>query len=375
MPPENFKDHMSLKSAYLRLVKSGALKQDSAQEQAVFALASYSNALKAAQGLFGFILRAPCGLYLYGPPGRGKSMMMDLFFKYAPVSLKRRVHFHAFMAEVHKYIHQWREGDKKARQDVFGQNKGDDPIVPLAALIAKKTKLLCFDEFQVSDIADAMILGRLFDALITKGVSFVITSNRYPDDLYKDGLNRERFLPFIAMIKKSFKMVELGGPRDFRQDRLLGARTYFSPTTDPSLRDAFYALWGELSALNEVRAAEIMVNERLLRFEQAAGPLLLANFKELCAVNNGPSDYLAIAERFTTVFIADVPILSPENRNEAKRFVTLIDALYEAHTLLVILAEAEPDALYPVGTGAFEFERTASRLQEMRSHDYISRPR
>jgi cell division protein ZapE len=313
------------------------------------------------------------GLYLWGPPGRGKSMMMDLFFDNVRVEPKQRVHFHAFMSQVHHLIRKWREGDAAARKDIFGTHKGDDPIAPVARLLAKQAQLLCFDEFQVTDIADAMILGRLFEALFAQKVILVATSNRPPDDLYKDGLNRDLFVPFITMIKTRLKVIEVDGPKDFRLDRLRGVKTYFFPTTSQASRDGFDALWRDMTRLNSEREAVLTVNERKIRFQRAAGPLLRATFDELCGAANGPADYLAIAERFTTVFIENVPILSPSNRNEARRFVTLIDALYEASAKTVILAEAEPEGLYPAGDGAFEFERTVSRLEEMRSEAYLAR--
>lgn len=363
----------SIKSAYRNLLKSGELKPDPAQKAAVDALCDLQNALQT-RGLAALFAGArPAGLYLWGPPGRGKSMMMDLFFDNIRIAPKQRVHFHAFMSQVHHLIRKWRESDAAGRKAVFGAYKGDDPIPPVARLLAAQAQLLCFDEFQVTDIADAMILGRLFEALFANKVVLVATSNRPPDDLYKDGLNRDLFAPFISMIKTRLKVIEVAGPKDFRLDRLRGAKTYFFPTTSPEARAGFDALWRDMTRLNSEREAALTVNERKLILKRAAGPLLRATFAELCGEANGPADYLAIAERFTTVFIEDVPILSPANRNEARRFVTLIDALYEASAKTVILAEAEPARLYPAGDGAFEFERTVSRLEEMRSDDYLSR--
>ncbi len=363
----------SIKSAYRNLLKSGELKPDAAQQAAIDALCDLQSALqnRGFLGLFGN--GAGAGLYLWGPPGRGKSMMMDLFFDNVRIEPKQRVHFHAFMSQVHHLIRKWREGDAAARKAIFGTHKGDDPIAPVARLLAKQAQLLCFDEFQVTDIADAMILGRLFEALFAQKVILVATSNRPPDDLYKDGLNRDLFVPFITMIKTRLKVIEVDGPRDFRLDRLRGVKTYFFPTTSAESRQGFDALWRDMTRLNSEREAVLTVNERKIHFRRAAGPLLRATFDELCGAANGPADYLALAERFTTVFIENVPILSPSNRNEARRFVTLIDALYEASAKTVILAEAEPEGLYPTGDGAFEFERTVSRLEEMRSEDYLAR--
>ncbi|MGZ3298836.1 MAG: cell division protein ZapE [Asticcacaulis sp.] len=363
----------SIKTAYRNLIKSGELKADAAQKAAIDALCDLQGAIQRRGWMSVLGGGRPCGLYLWGPPGRGKSMMMDLFFGNVRIEPKQRVHFHAFMSQVHHLMRKWRESDAAARRAVFGTHKGDDPIPPVANLLAKQAQLLCFDEFQVTDIADAMILGRLFEALFAKRVILVATSNRPPDDLYKDGLNRDVFLPFIAMIKTRLRVIEVHGPKDFRMDRLRGAKTYFFPTTSPESRAGFEALWRDMTRLNTEREAVLTVNERRLSFRRAAGPLLRATFAELCAAANGAADYLAIAERFTTVFIENVPVMSPANRNEARRFVTLIDALYEASTKTVILADAEPSGLYPAGDGAFEFERTVSRLEEMRSEAWLSR--
>ncbi|MDP9102395.1 MAG: cell division protein ZapE, partial [Pseudomonadota bacterium] len=244
----------------------------------------------------------------------------------------------------------------------------------VAEKIAGEARLLCFDEFHVTDIADAMILGRLFEALVERGVVVVATSNRAPDYLYKDGLNRQLFLPFIAMLKARLQVVRVAGPRDFRLDRLRGARAYFSPL-DAEAESGFDTLWAALLDGAEETGATLDVLGRKLRLPHAAGGHLRSTFVALCGQALGANDYLAIAGRFHTVFLEDVPVLTPERRNEAARFVTLIDALYEAKAKLVILAAAEPDALYPAGDGAFEFERTASRLQEMRSEAWIEATR
>jgi len=367
----------SLRAAYKRLVKQGRIAPDPAQAKAVEAFGRLEGELgKLKDPALPFFGRPkpPRGLYLWGPPGRGKSMLMDLFFDGAGVARKQRYHFHVFMAEVHALVGQWREGDQATRKRVFGTHKGDDPIPPVAKLIADKARLLCFDELQVTDIADAMILGRLFEALFELGVTLVATSNRPPDELYKDGINRQLFVPFIDMIKQRCVVCELGGPRDFRLDRLKGARVWFSPI-DKQTSAAFDALWKDMTSVTREIGAHIDVLGRRLSFARAAGGMVRSTFRELCVEPLGPQDYLAIAERFPTVFLEGVPKLSADKRNEARRLVTLIDALYEAGTKLVVLAEAEPDDLYPKGDGAFEFERTASRLQEMRSADYVERVR
>ncbi|MEI9903671.1 MAG: cell division protein ZapE [Asticcacaulis sp.] len=367
---------MGIRSEYKRLIKLGDLTPDAAQKAGVESLFRLERRIRQSKSwwraLLGLRPRV-YGMYLWGPPGRGKSMMMDLFYRNAHMVSKRRVHFHAFMAEVHGLIRQWRESSPAQRKDIFGTHKGDDPIAPTARLIARQSQLLCFDEFQITDIADATILSRLVEALFDHKVILVMTSNRAPGELYKNGLNREYVLPFIAMIEQKCQVIEIAGPRDFRMDRLKGAKTYFFPSTSAESVAGFNALWADMTRLNDEREAVLTVNERRLAFRRAAGPLLRATFAELCGENNGASDYIAIAERFTTVFIENVPVMSPANRNEAWRFTKLIDELYEAQAKAVILAEAEPARLYPAGDGAFEFARTVSRLEEMRSEDYLSR--
>jgi cell division protein ZapE len=368
----------SIRTAYRERVQRGDIQADAAQEAAVEVLARLESDLNEAGEASAFYFfrkpKAPRGVYLWGPVGRGKSMLMDLFFECAPWERKRRVHFYAFMAEIHGLIDHWRKGDAAARRKQFGQHKGDDPIGPVAALVASQARLFCFDELQVTDIADAMILGRLLEALFEAGVTLVATSNRPPQDLYKDGLNRQLFLPSIALIEDKLQVVAIRGPTDFRLDRLRGARIYLSPI-DEANRAAFDGLWRDMTDGAAEIGAAVEVLGRKLKFRRASGGLLRASFAELCGQALGPQDYLAIAERFHTVFLEDLPKLTVEKRDEARRLVTLIDALYEASAKLVVLAQAEPDDLYPAGDGAFEFERTASRLQEMRSAGYLERVR
>jgi cell division protein ZapE len=361
----------SFRNAYRKRLRDGLIKPDAGQGAAVEALARLEADLKRGRGLFG-TRRPPRGVYLWGPVGRGKSMLMDLFFAAAPEPKKRRVHFQAFMAEVHGLVGEWRKGDTAARRARFGQARGDDPVAPVADLIAKGARLLCFDELQVTDIADAMILGRLFEHLFERGVTLVATSNRHPDDLYRDGLNRQLFLPFIALLKQKLDVVAVDGPTDFRLDRLRAAKVWFSPI-DAKARAGFDALWRDLLGDATETGATLEVLGRQLHLPRAYGGLLRASFADLCAAALGPQDYLAIASRFHTVFLEAVPVLTPAQRNEARRFVTLIDSLYEAGARLVVLADAEPDALYPSGDGAFEFERTASRLHEMRSAAWLEK--
>jgi cell division protein ZapE len=365
----------ALQAAYDARLARGEIRPDPAQAAGLAALVRLEQDLARAQPARGLFRKreaaAQQGVYLWGPVGRGKSMLMDLFVEAAPVAAKRRTHFHVFMGEVHRLIDAWRKGDAAARKARFGQSKGDDPIPAVAEAVAKSATLLCFDELQVTDIADAMILGRLFEALFARGVTLVATSNRVPDDLYKDGINRQLFLPFIDMLKARMQIVRVAGAHDYRLDRLRAAGAWFSPI-DPDNERSFAGLWREMLDGQEETGAELEVLGRKITLPHAAGGMLRASFASLCSVALGPNDYLALAAAFHTVFLEDVPKLSPARREEARRFVTLIDALYEAHARVVFLAEAEPFRLYPAGDGAFEFERTASRLQEMRSADWFA---
>jgi cell division protein ZapE len=240
----------------------------------------------------------------------------------------------------------------------------------VADLVAETSRLLCFDEFQVTDIADAMILGRLFEALFARGVTLVATSNREPDALYKDGINRQLFLPFIDLLKQRLDVVSVDGHHDYRLDRLRAAGTWFSPN-DPDNQRSFDALWRDLLGPEEESGATLEVLGRKIHLPHASGGLMKGSFASLCSVALGPNDYVAMAARFHTVFLEDVPKLTPARREEARRLVILIDALYEAHVRLIVLAEGQPAQLYPAGDGSFEFERTASRLEEMRSADWL----
>lgn len=363
-----------LQSAYDAKLASGEIRPDPVQAAALVPLVRLEEDLARAEpsGFSSFFKKPESqrGVYLIGPVGRGKSMLMDLFFAHAPVAKKRRVHFHVFMGETHRLIDAWRRGDAAARKARFGQTRGDDPIAPAADVIAGQARLLCFDEFQVTDIADAMILGRLFEALFARGVTLVATSNRMPDELYKNGINRQLFLPFIELLKSKVEVVVVAGQHDYRLDRLRAAGSWFSPI-DPDNERSFRALWSDMLNGEAETGETLEVLGRKIHLPHAAGGMLRASFASLCSVALGPNDYVAIAERFHTVFIEDVPKLSSNRREEARRFVILVDALYEAHTRTVLLAEAEPTLLYPEGDGAFEFERTASRLQEMRSADWL----
>ncbi|MDO9078364.1 MAG: cell division protein ZapE [Brevundimonas sp.] len=361
-----------IRTAYDRRLAEGRLTPDPSQIPVVEALTRLEKDL-GRRGLFGTVPEVR-GVYLWGPPGRGKSLLMDMFCASVPEPRKTRAHFHAFMARVHDLVRQWREGDAKARKAVFGQSKGDDPIKPVAELIASEARLLCFDELQVTDIADAMILGRLFEALFERGVVLAVTSNRAPDQLYLNGINRQLFLPFIAMLERKCVVVSVSGARDWRLDRLMGTRVWYTGT-DMGRRTGFEGLWGQLKGEQQEAPTRLQVLGREVVIARTDGGLARATFAELCETALGPQDYLAIAARFHTLFLEDVPILGPDNHQAARRFVTLVDALYEAGTRLVVLAEAAPEALYREGVGAFEFERTVSRLNEMASADWLARER
>lgn len=354
--------------AYENRLKQGLLTRDPAQGSAVAALSRLEVDL-GRRRWFGGVPEVR-GVYLWGPPGRGKSILMDLFFACAPEQRKRRVHFHAFMARVHDLIRQWREGDRQTRQRVFGAHKGDDPIDPVAALIASEARLLCFDELQVTDIADAMILGRLFDALFARKVVICVTSNRAPERLYRDGINRPLFEPFIDRIVERCEVVPLSGARDWRLDRMKASRVWFNGEGE-ARRTGFEQLWEDLRGGMPECPTCLKVLGREVVIQRTAGSLARATFEELCDTPLGPQDYLAIAERFHTLFLENIPLLTPDNRHAARRFVTLIDALYEARTRLVAIAAGAPEQLYPAGDGAFEFQRTVSRLNEMSSQSWL----
>ena len=306
---------------------------------------------------------APNGLYLVGGVGRGKSMLMDLFFACADVPRKRRIHFHQFMQECHRRIHAW----KKA-------HPGEpDPIPPLADAVAAEAALLCFDEFQVHDIADAMILGRLFEALFARGVVVVATSNTLPDDLFKGRPGRDAFLPFIALIKQRLDVLVLDAARDYRRERILGLPTWHTPLGGRAER-ALDAAFKELTGEAQGKPCRLAVLGRSLELPQAARGVARADFEALCGRNLGPADYLALATHIHTLLLDGVPRLGPENADKARRFITLVDALYEHRCKLVASAAAPPDQIYERGENAAMFEQTASRLMEMQSQGYLSLP-
>lgn len=304
----------------------------------------------------------PQGLYLYGGVGRGKSMLMNLFFETAPVAAKERIHFHAFMRDIHAEVH-------RRRQMPMYEDEGD-PIPGMADGIADSATLLCLDEIEIRDIADAMIVGRLFQKLFERGVVVVATSNRHPDDLYKHGLQRERFVPFIGLIKGTLDLLHLDAAQDYRLGRLAGQMVYHVPL-GASADAALDAAWARLTDDAPATPDEVIVQGRRVPVPAAAHQVARFSFADLCRTNLGPSDYFAIAAQFATVIIKDIPAMDEEMKDAARRFVTLVDALYEHRTALVCSAAAPPERLYTGGEGGFEFARTASRLIEMQAADYI----
>ena len=355
--------------AYRTLLAAGELKPDRDQQRAVAALDRLARDLARPSGglidrLFGRS-KWVFGVYLWGGVGRGKSMLMDLAFDHIPIAPKTRVHFHAFMLDVHQRL-------RAARAEEKG-----DPIPIVAQGIAAQARLLCFDEMVINNTADAMILSRLFTALLEEGVAVVTTSNRPPTDLYMDGLNRELFLPFIALIGERMQVIPLNGPTDYRLDRLEGVETWHVPNGEvasEAMSRAFFQLT-DFSVEDRARVPSeelALPGGRTLHVPQSLTGVAVFSFKRLCGEARGAADYLAIAQRFHTVFLVGVPVMTPEMRNEAARFATLVDALYEHKVKLIAAADTEPPELYPAGTGAFEFGRTASRLEEMKSADYLA---
>ncbi|MFY9760518.1 MAG: cell division protein ZapE [Xanthobacteraceae bacterium] len=309
------------------------------------------------------------GLYIYGEVGRGKTMLMDFFFETSPVERKRRAHFHEFMLDVHERIHGVRQGMKR------GDHEGEDPIRLVADALAEEAWLLCFDEFHVTDIADAMILGRLFKQLFERGIVMVATSNVAPDELYKDGLNRALFVPFIHMLEARMDIVRLDARTDFRLEKLAGLPVWYVPAdaaADLKLDEA----WRRLTGGNGGAAHELALHGRTIHVPHAFMGVARFSFHELCELPLAAADYLRIAHEYHTIVLDHVPVMTYDNRNAAKRFIILIDTLYDHNVKLIASADAEPDALYRADEGfeAAEFKRTASRLIEMRSQSYLARP-
>lgn len=362
----------SVIARYEELIAAGELRPDPEQRAAALRLNKLQEELEAVPPRGSLLWRlgrtkpgAPKGVYMWGGVGRGKSMLMDLFHHCLKIERKRRVHFHEFMLEVHD------------RLRIERMNEKGNPIEPVVAAIAEETRCLNFDEMVVNNSADAMIMSRLFAGLVDAGVTLVTTSNRAPSELYKDGLNREHFLPFIALIEQRLDVLTLNGPTDYRMQRMAGVETWHVPNgaeATAAVREAFF----KMTDYPPEDAAHVPTEDidvgggRLLHVPKSLKGVAVFSFKRLCAEARGASDYLAIARRYHTVIMVGIPKLGPENRNEAARFVTLIDSLYEHKVKLIATADAEPAQLYEAGDGRFEFDRTVSRLMEMQSQDYLA---
>ncbi|MDX8443694.1 cell division protein ZapE [Mesorhizobium australafricanum] len=375
---DGIQTHATVRQRYDHLVESGVVARDPAQERIVAALDRLIEEISAKRlaqksSALGWLFaskRQPRetvkGLYIHGGVGRGKTMLMDMFFELLPVRRKRRVHFNDFMADVQDRIQKHRQ----ARKD--GTVKEDDPIPPVARVLADEAWVLCFDEFSVTDIADAMILSRLFSALFANGVVLVATSNVAPQNLYRDGLNRQLFLPFISLLQRNAEVMTLDADKDYRQEKLNRQPVYVTPdnaAADRVLDDA----WKAMTHGQPTGEVTLTLKGRHLVVPRAAGDAARFSFADLCEKPLGARDYLAIAGRFSTVFIDHVPVLGEGKRNEAKRFILLIDTLYDHRMRLVMSAAAPPEGLYTAkrGNEVFEFERTASRLVEMQSRDWL----
>ncbi|WP_274423446.1 cell division protein ZapE [Chelativorans sp. YIM 93263] len=371
--------HPSVAQRYAHQVETGALKHDAAQEKIAAALDDLiarieDRRLARKSSALGWFFakrrrdRAPVnGLYIHGGVGRGKTMLMDFFFELVQVRRKRRTHFNDFMADVHDRVTRHREALKN------GEARGTDPIPPVAAELAREAWVLCFDEFSVTDIADAMVLSRLFSALFAEGVVLVATSNVAPDDLYKDGLNRGLFEPFIGILKAHADILHLGAETDYRLEKLDRLPVYMTPPgreTDRRMDEA----WRTVTAGRDAEETMLKVKGRKVTVPNAVDRAARFTFDDLCRKPLGARDFLAIADCFDTIFIDHVPVMTRDQRNEAKRFILLIDTLYDHRIRLFLSAEAGPDGLYNgTGTEAFEFDRTASRLIEMQSHEWSHR--
>ncbi|WP_324827278.1 cell division protein ZapE [Qipengyuania zhejiangensis] len=358
---------------YERLVAAGELRSDPDQRTAAVRLDRLQKDLEAESpgGLLSQLFRPrqtnPRGVYMWGGVGRGKSMLMDLFIDSLGIAEKRRVHFHEFMLEVDRLIR-----DERAKE-------AGDPIAPVAARLADGIRCLAFDEMVVTNTADAAIMSRLFTALIRdEGVTIVTTSNRPPDDLYKDGLNRSLFLPFIALMEAELDVLPLNGATDYRLDRLGDLATWHTPLGDQAtaqVREAFFRLTDyKPEDADHVPSGSLELGGgRSLHVPKSLKGVGVFSFKRLCGENRGAADYLAIAHAFHTVIVVGIPAMGPDNRNEAIRFTKLIDALYENNVKLFATAASDPETLYTSGDGAFEFERTVSRLKEMQSTQYMAK--
>ena len=311
--------------------------------------------------------RPPKGIYIYGQVGRGKSMLMDLFYNSIDIKEKRRVHFNAFMNEVHDEIFKWRQKTK----DADGINQNTDPVLMVAKLIKKNCKLLCFDEFQVEDIADAMILGRLFKILFEMGILVISTSNIHPRNLYLNGLNRDTFLPFIDKLEENMDVYNLEASKDYRMDRIKDTKVYFFPDNEKNQK-YYIDTWQNLIGSIEVSNRILTVKGRELLIDRSAGKYALFSYVDLCVKPLGVADYIEIAKNYDVIFISNIPVIDPKKRNEIKRFINLIDTFYETKKILFILAETAPKDIMIGGKDDSIFQRTVSRLEEMQSAEYLN---
>ncbi len=371
-PPASFRTH------YQALVASGAIEADAAQARAVEAFSALEERLSrykpiSKHGLFGRLFadkdETPRGLYVHGEVGRGKTMLMDLFFQQSPVANKRRAHFHEFMADVHERIYGFRQNIAR------GEIADGDVIALTAASIFDEAWLLCFDEFHVTDIADAMILGRLFSKLFELGIVVVATSNVAPENLYKDGLNRALFLPFIAQIAAHMDVLRLEARTDFRLEKLVGVRMWLVPA-DRAADAALDKAWAKMTGSAPCKPHGIPIKGRVLHVPCSARGVARFSFADLCEKPLAASDYLRLAHDYHTILIDRIPVMDYAERNAAKRFIALIDTLYDNAVKLMASAEADPISLYRATDGyeANEFKRTSSRLIEMSSESYLGLP-
>ncbi|MEM9332817.1 MAG: cell division protein ZapE [Pseudomonadota bacterium] len=368
-----------LLTSYQRLVSSGKIESDPAQLELIALLDRLlekisSKRLSSKSSSLGWLFsknqrsaaKQIKGLYVWGGVGRGKSMLMDMFHEFVPHKRKRRAHFNDFMQDAQERIHKHREAFKR------GETKEEDPIPVIGKKLAEESRVLCFDEFTVTDIADAMILGRLFDTLFQEGVTIVATSNVQPERLYYNGLNRKVFLPFIKLLQENVDVYELGARTDYRLEKLDKAPVYHQPLNQKT-EEAVQEIWKRLTGVETGQPLQIELKGRILELPEFVRGVARTSFSSLCEEARSAEDYLALARQVHTLFIKDIPVINKENRNVAKRFILLIDTLYDNHVRTIISAEDKPENLYlaTAGTEAFEYDRTVSRLNEMQSREYL----
>jgi len=361
-------------AAYEQCVSAGKLKNDEAQRQVIAHLEALHGALSLAprQGFLSRILpnkkiAAPRSLYIWGAVGRGKSLLMDMFFEALAMPSKRRVHFHAFMQEVHASSHRW-------RQEIETKQLKQELLPTVARDIARGARVLCLDELQITDVADAMIVSRLFSSLLADGVTVIITSNRPPEELYLGGLQREKFMDFVDLVYARMEVLELASAQDYRMQQIRAMQAVYMWPVSRHADAAMDEMFTQLTHHAEIMPMTLEVQGRKLTVPQSYGGIARFRFADLCEKPLGAADYLAVARRFHTVFLSGIPKLGPEKRNEARRFVTLIDTLYDHRVKFICTAGAQPAELYAGGDGSFEFQRTVSRLAEMQSRQYLDLP-